>query len=58
MVNTITIPSVILGSNYNISYAKGIEFVSVTFEIDDPETVSIRDRLFMVTTSLMQVTSG
>jgi len=54
-VNTITIPSVILGTNYNISYTKGIEFVSITFEIDDPETLSIQDRIFMVTTSLMQV---
>lgn len=55
MIGTITIPSVILGSNYNISYSKGIEFGSVTFEIDDPDTLTIQDRIFQVTTSLMQV---
>jgi chemotaxis protein CheX len=54
-VSTITIPSVILSNNYNISYSKGIEFVSITFEIDDPETHSIQNRIFMVTASLMQV---
>ena len=55
MIGNITIPSVILGSNYHISYSKGIEFGSVIFEIDDPETLTIQDRLFSVTSSLMQV---
>ena len=56
-LETITIPSVILGSNYQISYSKGIEFDSVMFEIDDPETLTIHDRLFLVTSSLMQTPS-
>ncbi len=55
MVANITIPSVILGNNYQISYSKGIEYCSVSFEVDDPETLSIQDRIFMVNTSLMQV---
>lgn len=55
MIGTITIPSVILGSNYHISYSKGIEFGAVSFEIDDPETLTIQDRVFTVTTSLMQI---
>ncbi len=55
MLGNITIPSVILGSNYHISYSKGIEFGCVMFEIDDPETLSLQDRIFLVTTSLMQV---
>ncbi len=55
MIGNITVPSVILGSNYHISYSKGIEYCSVTFEVDDPETLSIQDRVFMVSTSLMQV---
>ena len=55
MIGTITIPSVILGSNYHISYSKGIEFDAVSFEIDDPESLSMQDRVFTVTTSLMQV---
>ena len=53
-VNHITIPSVIVGDNYNISYSKGIEYCGVTFEVDDPETITIHDRVFMVNTSLMQ----
>lgn len=55
MVDSITIPSVILGENYNIAHSKGIEFLSVTFEIDDPDTLMTHDRVFMVTTSLMQL---
>jgi chemotaxis protein CheX len=57
MINNITIPSVILGSNYNISYTKGIEYCGITFEIDDPETLFIQNRVFMVNTSLIQATS-
>jgi CheY-specific phosphatase CheX len=53
-VNNITIPSVILGNNYNISYSKGIEYCGVTFEVDDPDTITIHDRVFMVNTSLIQ----
>ena len=57
MVNNITIPSVILGDHYNISYSKGIEYCGVTFEVDDPDTLSIHHRVFTVDTSLMQATS-
>ena len=57
MIGNITIPSVILGSHYNISYSKGIEYCSVTFEVDDPDTLSVHDRVFMVNTSLIQSTS-
>ena len=56
MVNTITIPSVILGSSYNISYSKGIEYCGVTFEVDDPDTLTIHGRVFMVNASLIQTT--
>ncbi|MDR3232899.1 MAG: chemotaxis protein CheX [Planctomycetaceae bacterium] len=54
MVNHITVPSVILGSNYHISYSKGIEYCGITFEVDDPDTLTIHDRVFMVNTSLIQ----
>jgi chemotaxis protein CheX len=57
MVGNITVPSVILGSHYNISYSKGIEYCGITFEVDDPDTLTIHGRVFMVNTSLMQVTS-
>lgn len=57
MVNNITVPSVILGDHYNISYSKGIEYCGVTFEVDDSDTLSIHGRVFSVNTSLMQTTS-
>jgi len=57
MVNNITVPSVILGDNYNISYSKGIEYCGVTFEVDDPDTLTIHGRVFSVNTSLIQTTS-
>jgi len=53
-VNHITVPSVILGDNYNISYSKGIEYCGVTFEVDDPDTITIHDRVFMVNSSLIK----
>jgi len=56
VVGSITIPSVILGSQYNISYSKGIEYCGVTFEVDDPDTLSVHERVFMVNTSLIQTT--
>jgi len=57
MISHITVPSVILGNNYNISYAKGIEYCGITFEVDDPDTVSIQERVFSVNTSLIQTLS-
>ena len=57
MISNITIPSVILGNSYDISYSKGIEYCGVTFEVDDPDTLIIHNRVFMVSTSLIQATS-
>jgi chemotaxis protein CheX len=57
MVSSITVPSVILGSSYHISYSKGIEYCGITFEVDDPDTLIIQERVFMVNTSLIQATS-
>ena len=57
MIHNITVPSVILGNQYNITYSKGIEFCGVTFEVDDSDTLSIQDRIFAVSISLMQTTS-
>jgi chemotaxis protein CheX len=58
MINNITIPSVILGNNYQISYSKGIEFCSISFEIEDAESLTIQERVFMVTSSLIQTTNN
>ena len=57
MVNHITVPSVILGDHYDISYSKGIEYCGVTFEVDDPDTISVHERVFSVSASLIQSTS-
>jgi len=55
-VNNITIPSVILGERYDISYSKGIEYCGVSFEVDDPDTFTVHGRVFMVNASLIQTT--
>jgi len=57
VVSNITIPSVILGDHYNISFSKGIEYCGVTFEVDDPDSLSVHDKVFAVSTSLIQTTS-
>ncbi|MDR0521669.1 MAG: chemotaxis protein CheX [Planctomycetaceae bacterium] len=56
-ISNITVPSVILGSSYHISYSKGIEYCGITFEVDDPDTLVIQDKVFMVNTSLIQSAS-
>jgi chemotaxis protein CheX len=53
-VGNLTIPSVILGERYDISYSKGIEYCGVSFEVDDPDTLTVHGRIFMVSTSLIQ----
>lgn len=49
----ITVPSVIVGKGYSIAYARGLEFLNVTFEHDDPEAVLLEDRLMHVSMSLL-----
>jgi chemotaxis protein CheX len=49
----ITVPSVIVGSGYAIAYARGLEFLNVTFEHEDREAVLLEDRLIQVSMSLL-----
>jgi chemotaxis protein CheX len=49
----ITVPSVIVGKGYSIAYARGLEFLNVTFEHDDKEAVLLEDRLVQVSMSLL-----
>jgi chemotaxis protein CheX len=49
----ITVPSVIVGHGYSIAYARGLEFLSVTFEHDDRESVLLEDRLVQISMSLL-----
>jgi hypothetical protein len=49
----ITVPSVIVGRGYSIAYARGLEFLTVTFEHEDREAVLLEDRLIQVSMSLL-----
>ena len=49
----VTVPSVIVGSGYSIAYARGLEFLNVTFEHDDQDAVLLEDRLIQVSISLL-----
>jgi len=51
----ITVPSVIVGSGYRMTYARGLEFLSVVFEHDDPEAIMFEDRMMQVSVSLLRL---
>lgn len=50
-----TVPSVIIGKGYQIAYARGLEFLNVTYEHDDVEAVMLDDRLLQVSISLLKL---
>ena len=49
----ITVPSVIIGQNYQITYS-GLEFLAVAFELTDTDFIMMADRIFKVTLSILQ----
>ena len=51
----ITVPSVIVGKGYSIAYARGLEFLNVTFEHNDNEAVLLEDRLIQISISLLEL---
>ncbi len=51
----VTVPSVIVGRNYQIAYAKGLEFLSVTFEHNNSDTFLLDDRLIKVAISMLRL---
>ena len=53
--SNITVPSVIVGTGYQIAYARGLEFLCATFELDDPEAIMIEDRMLQVSISLLRL---
>lgn len=53
--HSVTVPSVIVGRNYQIAYAKGIEYLSATFEQQDSDAVLLDDRLIQVAISLIRL---
>jgi len=53
--SNITVPSVIVGKGYQIAYARGLEFLSATFEHDDSDILMMDDRMFHVSMSLLKL---
>jgi chemotaxis protein CheX len=53
--SNITIPSVVVGNNYQIAFSKGLDFICVSFEHIDSESVMFQDRLFTVSLSLLRL---
>jgi chemotaxis protein CheX len=51
----VTVPSVIIGHNYQIAYAGGLNFLSATFEHKSEESFMLEDRLIQVSLSLIQL---
>lgn len=53
--SNVTIPSVIVGRNYQIAYAKGLDFLAVTFEQDNAEAFLLDDRMIKVAISMLRL---
>ena len=51
----ITVPSTVVGTAYQIAFARGLPFLCVTFELQDPEAVMLTDRLMQVSVSLLRL---
>ena len=51
----VTVPSVIVGHNYQIAYSGGLQFISVTFEHVNEEAFMLDDRLIKVAISLLKL---
>ena len=49
-----TVPSVIVGNNYNIAYSTGIKYVSCQFTLVDSEIFLLDERTFQVGISLIR----
>ncbi|MFT5284016.1 MAG: CheY-specific phosphatase CheX [Planctomycetota bacterium] len=50
----ISVPSLIMGSNYNVYFSRGITNVSIIFEMPEFKTVAESSRYFTVTVSLLR----
>lgn len=54
-VNNMTVPSVIIGRNYQIAYARGLKYLCVTFEYRNADVLMLEDRLMQVAISLIKL---
>lgn len=50
----ISVPSMVLGANYNVYYTRGMSTVSVEFELEDIPVMHHKDRFFSTSISLLQ----
>jgi chemotaxis protein CheX len=55
LFSNITVPSVIIGQNYQIAYSKGLQFLSVSFEHESSESLMLADRILQVAISLIRL---
>lgn len=53
-VEAISLPSVVFGRSYSVYYSKGIETVSVQFELDTMPMHQFQDRFFTTSVSLLR----
>ena len=51
----VTVPSVIVGRNYQIAFCRGLEYLSVTFEQQNDDAVMLDNRLLQVAVSLIRL---
>jgi chemotaxis protein CheX len=51
----LTVPSVIIGQNYQIAFARGLKYLCVTFEHENEEALLLEDRLIQVAISLLRL---
>ena len=51
----VTVPSVIIGRNYQIAYARGLEYFSAVFEHKNDNVLMLEDRLLQVAISLIRL---
>ena len=50
-----TVPSVIVGEGYQVAFARGLELLDVTFEVENELAILVSDRLLHVTLSLLKL---
>ncbi len=51
----VTVPSVIIGQNYQIAYTGGLQYLCATFEHSNDEALMLDDRLIKVAISLIRL---
>lgn len=53
--SNVTVPSIIVGNNYDIAYAQGFQYLCVSFEHVNCQSIMVHDRLIRVAVSLIRL---